>query len=249
MSATILRNVRLFTGGADLTGQSNKLEVKCEREDKDTTNFGAVDPATGNVWSSCIGGLFKTSLSGAGQWEAGDSGKVDDNAWAELGGGSVWTVGLQGAAVGGRAWFTSAMRSNYTLLGGVGDVAPWQSDALGSWPLVRGKLAHPPGTARTADGSGTALQLAAVQANQALYASLHVLSVSGTTPQIAVTVESDSSNAFASPETRIAFTTANARTGEVLRDEGAHADTWYRVVWDVSGTTPSFLFVVALGIV
>lgn len=39
MPKFILENVRLFTGGADLAGQSNKVELAAEVEDKDTTKL------------------------------------------------------------------------------------------------------------------------------------------------------------------------------------------------------------------
>ena len=70
------------------------------------------------------------------------------------------------------------------------------------------------------------------------------------TPTITVEIESDSQEDFAgTPETRLSFDAATARGGQILRTDGtAHADTWYRPTWTVSGTSPSFLFVVALGI-
>ena len=128
-------------------------------------------------------------------------------------------------------------------------MATWTGTAKSSWPLVRGTIAHPPGTARTASGTGTGLQLGAVPAGRRLYAALHVLSVAGTTPSITVTVESDDANTFASATTRLTFDAATAAGGQVLRTTGdAITDTWFRVTWTISGTSPSFLFVVALGI-
>jgi hypothetical protein len=114
---------------------------------------------------------------------------------------------------------------------------------------VRGQFAHPPGTARTATGTGTGLEVGAVAAGARLYAALHVLSVSGTTPSLTARVESSADNTFAAPTTRLTFAAATAAGGQALRTDGsAITDTWWRVAWTVTGTTPSFMFAATLGI-
>lgn len=244
MSKTILTNVRCFASGVDLTGQSNKIELSSEVEDKDSTNYAS------QGWKEVLGGLGSAELSGEGQWEAGDSSKVDDASWAHLGTVIPWSVSANnGAAVGDLAYFMSALRSSYTMFDAVGEVAPWSGTAKSAWPLVRGQFAHPPGTARTATGTGTGLNLGAVTVGKRMYAALHVLSVSGTTPSITARVESSVDNTFASPTTRLTFTAATAVGGQALRTDGtAITDTWWRIAWTISGTTPSFLFVGSLGI-
>ncbi|NUP16565.1 MAG: hypothetical protein HOZ81_10750 [Streptomyces sp.] len=244
MSKTVLTNVRAFAVGVDLTGNSNKIELSSEVEVKESTNYGS------NGYKEVMGGLGSAEISGEGQWEAGDTTKVDDGAWAGLGGIGPWSISANAtAAVGDLAYFTQALRCDYKLLGEVGEVAPWTSTAKSAWPLVRGQFAHPPGTARTATGTGTGLNLGAIAANKRLYASLHVLSVAGTTPSLTARVESSVDNTFASPTTRLTFTAASAVSGQTLRTDGtAITDTWWRVAWTISGTTPSFLFAAALGI-
>lgn len=245
MSKTVLLDCRLFAGGADLSGNSNKIELSSEVEDKDATNYRS------QGWKEVVGGLASAELSGGGQWEAGDPGMVDDASWDQLGGNGPWSASPDDAVVGDLAYFMKAMRADYKLGDAVGELAPWTGSAKSSWPLVRGVYAHPPGTARTSTGDGTALQLGAVAAGKRLYAAVHVLSVAGTsTPTITVEIESDSQEDFGgSPETRLSFTAATARGGQILRTDGtAHADTWYRPTWTIAGTNPSFLFVVALGI-
>ncbi|MFG2699531.1 hypothetical protein [Streptomyces sp. NPDC048386] len=244
MGSFVLTNVRLFTGGADLTSVSNKVEITTKVDEKETTNYGS------NGYKELIGGLASSEFAGEGQWEAGDPSMVDDAAWAQLGTLGGWSVGPVGAAVGDLAYFTKALRCDYKLGGAVGDVAPWTSGGKGSWPLVRGQFAHPPGTARTADGTGTGLNVGAVAAGQRLYAALHVLSVAGTsTPTITARVESDADNTFASPTTQLTFTAATAISGEILRTDGsAITDTVWRLAWTITGTGPSFLFAATLGI-
>lgn len=241
---TILLNVRTFAVAADLTGVSNKIEVSAEVEDKDSTNYGS------EGWKENLGGLASAEISGEGQWEAGDPSLVDDASWATLGGVGPWSVSANnGAAVGDLAYFTSALRADYKLGEAVGEVAPWTSTAKSAWPLVRGQFAHPPGTARTATGTGTGLNLGAVAANKRLYAALHVLSAAGTTPSLTARVESSADNTFAAPTTRLTFNAATAAGGQTLRTTGsAITDPWWRIAWTITGTTPSFLFVASLGI-
>lgn len=243
MSKLILLNARLFAVGADLTGASNKIELSGEVEDKETTNYYS------GGHKELLGGLASAELSAEGQWEAGDTTKVDNASWAQLGGVGPWTACPDNAAVGDLAYVTQCLRSSYSLGGSVGDVAPWSGKGSSSWPLVRGQMAHPAGTARTSTGTGTAVQLGAVTAGRRLYAALHVLSVAGTTPSITARVESDADASFASPTTQLTFTAATAAGGEALRTTGtAITDTWFRVAWTISGTTPSFLFAASFGI-
>lgn len=244
MSKFVLLDTRIFAGGADLTSHGNKVELSAELEVKPTTNFGSAK------WKEVLAGLASTAISAEGQWEAGDSGKVDDSTWSGLGGLGPWTICPESASVGELAWLTNAMRGNYSLGGTVGDVAPWSASAVGSWPLCRGVMLHPPGTARTTTGDGTAVQHVAVPAGKNVYAALHVLSVSGTSnPTITVAVESDVDALFNGSETtRITFAAATARGGQILRAAGPVTDTFWRATWTVSGATPSFLFAVSLGI-
>ncbi|MGW3110558.1 hypothetical protein [Streptomyces sp. NPDC001091] len=244
MGKTILTNVRTFAVGVDLTSQSNKIELSSEVEDKDATNYAS------QGWKEVLGGLASAEISAEGQWEAGDPTRVDDASWATLGGVGPWSVSANnGAAVGDLAYFTSALRSDYKLGDEVGEIAPWSSTAKGSWPLVRGQFAHPPGIARTTTGVGTGLNLGAFLAGRRLHAALHVLSASGTTPSLTARVESSPDNTFAAPTTRLTFNAATAPGGQILRTAGAAVtDSWWRIAWTISGTTPSFLFVATLGI-
>lgn len=239
----VLTNARIFTGGADLTASSNKISIEPEFAAEDVTTFAS------NGWTETMAGLASSAIGAEGLWEAGDLSKVDDSRWASLGGLSAWSITPAGAAVGTLAYFTKALDGEYSLGGEVGKVVPWSAKASGSWPVVRGQIAHDPGTARTATGTGTGAQLGAVAAGKQLYAALHVLSIAGTaTPSITVAIESDTTNGFAAPTTRLSFAAATALGGQILRVPGPITDTWWRPKWTISGTTPSFLFVVAFGI-
>ncbi|MFF0469331.1 hypothetical protein ACFYPX_18105 [Micromonospora zamorensis] len=241
-----LKGVRLFSGGVDLTSNSNKVELKAEIEGKDVTAFNPT--STTEVWTELIGGLSTTTADAEGQWEAGDASKVDDALWAARGGVGPLTICPAGATDGALAWLTKSLTGSYTLGGQVGDVAPWSASWAGSWPLSRGLVLHPPGTARTATGNGVTRQLGAVAAGRALYVTAHVLSVAGTTPSLTVVVESDDNAGMTTPVTRATFTAATAVSGQAVQILGPITDDWWRVRWTITGTGPSFLFVAAAGL-
>lgn len=245
MTALVLTNVRLFTGGADLTSSSNKVEITAEVEEKDATTFGS------GGWKEVKGGLASSTFASEGFWEAGDPSKIDDAAWAQLGTVGAWSACPDGATLGALAYFTQALRCDYAIGDEVGNLAPWSSKGAGAWPLVRGQIAHPPGTARTSSGTGTATQLGALTAGHRLYAALHVLSAAGSaSPTITARVESDDNSGFTSPATRATFAAATALGGQALRTDGtAVADDWWRIAWTITGTSPSFTFAAALGII
>ncbi|MBO0917537.1 hypothetical protein [Streptomyces laculatispora] len=242
MAKFVLLDARLFAPGADLSGASSKIELSSEIEDKETTNYLSAG------WKEVIGGLGSAEISAEGQWEAGDPSKVDDASWSALGGIGPYTVCPTGSTVGALAYITSGMRADYNVGDAVGEVAPWTGTVKSSWPLVRGQIAHPPGLARTVTGTGTPVQLGVIPAGKRLYAALHVLSVAGTTPSITARIESGDAT-ISTPTTRATFSAATAPGGQILRGDGtAVADTYYRVAWTITGTTPSFMFAVSLGI-
>jgi hypothetical protein len=247
MAKDILRNVRLFTGGVDLTGQTNKVGWEQEFEEKDVTVFPAVDVAGVRPAKEVIAGLVGTKVTASGFWEAGDTGKVDDALWAARGGIGAWSIFPAGAAEGALAYLTQALQGSYQLGAGVGDVAPWQASMTGTLDLARGKSLSSPGVARTA--TGTVVLGAAVPAGRDLHASLHVLSVAGTaTPTVTVAVQSASTAGFAGPTNRATFAPATARGSQYLVVPGPITDQFYRLSFTVTGTTPSFLIAAAVGI-
>ncbi len=243
MAKIILLNSRVYANSADLSGVTNKASISGEREEKETTTFGSAG------YKELIAGLGSSKFSLEGFWEAGDASKVDDEKWAALGGAGPWTVCPVAGAVSDVAYFSKVLTAKYGQGGAVGDVAPYKAEGSGTWPLVRGLVANPPGTARTTTGTGTAIQLGAVASGKQLYAAVHVLSVSGTgTPTVTFRIESDDNAGFSSATTRATFTAATAVSGEIIRAAGPFTDDYWRAAWTISGSSPSFLAAVVFGI-
>jgi hypothetical protein len=245
MSKQVFLDCRVFVSGADLSGWQNKVEVGEEWEKKKVTDFrsGGAD--------ELIAGLGGVDISGGGDWEAGNLGLVDDSFWANRRVIEPWTIGPTGVsdtAEGNLMYLTQALRTKMKLGDAVGEVAPWEADAKGSWPLVRGQSMHPSGTARTATGNGTAVDfLAGPTAGQSVYANLHVTGVQAGGATITVAVQSSTVIGFGAPTTRGTFAVASAISGQAMKITNPGTDRYWRVAWTIAGSTPSFLFLASLG--
>ena len=99
-----------------------------------------------------------------------------------------------------------------------------------------------PSAARTTSGNSAALRVYGDKANFLL----DVTTVSGTTPSMTLTVEwsHDGTTWFpaATPDTLGAAITANTKRVHTVDIKGRFC----RVVWTISGTTPSFTFAIHL---
>lgn len=241
----VVMNCRPYLDSADLTGWSNKIEASASAVDLKSTNF------LSGGWEERVGGLKDFTGVLDGFWEASDLSKPDDLFWQDLGGtGNVpFTIIPDRGSVGDVAYVTRVFEAGYKPGAQVGQLLAWSTDFKGDWPVARGQVLHPNGTARTTTGTGTAVQLGAMSATQALYVTLHVFSISGTsTPTITVAIENNVDNTFSSPATSTTFTAATVIGGQAARVAGPVTNAWYRAKWTISGTTPSFMFAVSAGI-
>lgn len=249
---SILQNLRLFAGGIDLTGQSNKFDLKAKFATKDKTVFGPAGIGSAG-WNEIQAGLGSATVAVSGLWEAGDLSKVDDATWAALGSNSSFsaypetTLGL--ATYGDPVYLLRMLTSEYRVGESPGELAPFSLSGESDGVVARGVGVHPSGAARGVNGSGTVVQYLAVPAGRHMWAALHVLSVAGTAaPTLTVTVQSAPTLAFAAPTDRIVFAAATARGGQYLNVAGPITDTFWRVSFAVAGTGPSFLFSAAIGV-
>jgi len=250
MATQVLTDVRAYVGGLDATGQTNQLAMEATAVALDATTFGS------GGWMARAGGLkdAKVTLSGfAISGSIPGLAQADDEFWADLiGGVSVPAIFVPtSGAVGSLAYLGRWLDVNYKRFGKVGELDPFELTANGDCVISRGTVMHPQGTARTTTGNGTALQLGAISATQKLYAVLNVLSITGTTPSLTVAVQSNVDNTFGAPTTRGTFTAVTTTVGApaMIVVSGPVTDTWWRVTWTIAGTSPSYLFAAAAGIV
>ena len=242
MGVQIIRDMVVLADDQDLSCSGKVVNLATEVAALDTT---AVCTTTNHV--TLIGGL----KSGTIDLELmADFAEGHDSAiWSELGGSVIHSVGF-GSADGSLAYTFRGIPVSYTPFeGSVGDLAMARmSGSSASSPVVRGALVHPV-TARTSSGSGTGRQIGAVQAGKAMYAALHIVAASGTSPTLDVKVQSDDNAGFASPTDRITFTQATGTGAQFDSVAGAITDDYWRIVYTIGGTTPSFTFAAVIGFI
>jgi hypothetical protein len=239
----VLKDIRTYIASLDATGFSNKAELAPDWEDLDSTTYGS------NNAHERVNGLADSMVSIEGLYEAGDLSKPDDVFFAQLGNNIPLTMAHTSGAAGTLAYLSNMMEASYKPGADVGKLFAWSADFSGNQPVARGLILHPQGTARTASGTGSPFQLGAAAANKRMYANLHVFSKAGTTPTLAVKLQSAASSAFGSPTDRATFTTASDLTSQSLSVLGAITDQWWRVSYTITGSAgQSFLFAVSAGI-
>ena len=238
MAIHVLKDQKLWFGGYDVTGKANALGLDCGAEAVDDTVFG-------DTTRSRTGGLKTVAAQVEGFFDAAALGSV---LYDNIGVKDVpMSFGAQGGAENDVAYTFLANLGQLQLGDEIGGMFDFSVGAEGSGDLIRATLMH--NAARTATANGTARQLGAVSATEKLYAALHVVAASGTTPTLDVTVESDDASGFASPTTRITFAQKTAIGSEWATPvAGSITDDWWRITWTITGTGPSFTFAVVVGI-
>lgn len=241
MAHQVIADARLWVAQYNLSGHANALALDYGAELQDDTPLDALSRKR-------IGGLKTIALQCEGFFEAG-VGMPDALLHGNLGVSDVPVsmCPIAGAAVGSRAYLFRANFADYEPGGTIGELQRFSAGAEASrGPLVRGEILL--NATHASSGNGTARQLGAVSSQQRLYAALHVLSASGTSPTLAVKVQSDDNSGFTSATDRITFTTATAAGSQWGSVDGAVADDWWRVNFTIGGTGPSFTFVLTAGI-
>lgn len=160
----------------------------------------------------------------------------------------TFTVAPTSTATAGDVAFIGQGRliGNVPLSGTLGEAAAFSMNWAGTDVVARGQVLHP-SAARTATGTGTALAFTFPTASQRLYATFHVLAVSGT-GSIQFTVQSDDAVGFPSATTRItsqSFTSTGHQLASVAGP--ITAETHIRTGWTIAGFT-SVTFVVAAAV-
>lgn len=236
MAELILKDTKVFVGGHDLTGKLNATALDHGAEVKDITTFGDNSRRK-------IGGLKSVSARHEGYF---DVDTVHEVLFDKIDMPSVpVSVCPVGAANGAIALFFKSVLSEYSPGGSVGEVMAFSVAAEGAGDLIGGKVMA---NVVAAESSGVAasIELGAVLTGQKVYAAIHVLDGTGT---LDVTVESDADGDFDTGETtRITFDSATGIGSQFVELVGPVTDTHWRVAYSISGGTPSFTFIVIIGI-
>lgn len=244
MSLIALTNAKILLAQADLSGFSNQVELSAEAEELDATTF------TSGGYKSLVGGLKKVDVKTSGFWNATDATFPDDRFFADLGvAGVPMTVTPSGGTVADVSYFTKVVRPKYTMGGQVGELFTFDSDCSGDGTsLVRGQVAD--NQARTSTSTTTVLSLTAPTASTRVHCAIHVLAVSGTgSPTLTATLQGDNAVGFPSPATVATGSVITAVGSQYLTGAvGVNADSYFRLSYVISGTSPSFLVFASIGV-
>jgi hypothetical protein len=235
MAQLIFSNGKFFLGEFDISGDLNSIVLNYGVNAQDDTAFG--DDTISNK-----GGLLTVGF-GIGGFVNDDP---DSKIFSSMGvADTPVTIAAEGADDGEKSWIVPAMFADYAPGGAVGDMHSFDANGQGKALVeatVLGNATY--GTTTT----GTGRQLGAVLATQTLYAALHVITAGTGSPTLDVTIESDDNAGFTSAVQRIAFTQATAATSEIQTLDGAITDDYFRAVFTIGGSSPSFLAIVSVGI-
>ncbi len=230
----VLTDAVIFANQYDFTSDVNEVALDAEAGELDGTNFGS------GGWKELVGGTKSHTAKLNTFYNA--SGAEPAITALHAAGSTLLTVASVGTQ-GTVAYFARGLEGKYSLPGGkVGDLASIAAELAGDSPegLLRGQIIAP----KTTSGSSSnvvGVQLGAVGATQRIYSAVHVFSASGTTPSLTVKLRSSTTQGgtYTDRITHTAFTAAGAELASLA---GAVTDTWWRVEWTITGTTPSFTF-------
>lgn len=240
MATSIYKNVKAYLGGRDISGDLNKVALSYGAELQDDTVFG-------DTTRSNKAGLKTIGAALEGFVQSDGTDAIEDIIWDKFAtADEVLTISPESGAAAEVAFSFKSVLANYSPGGQVGDLYAFSVDANGTGTIYRGTIMET--GAKTVTADGTARELGAVSSTQKLYASLHVIAASGTTPTLDVVIQSDDAQGFLSATNRITFAQMTTIGAQLLTADGAITDTWYRAVMTLGGTSPSFTVVIVVGI-
>lgn len=237
MGIHTLSVAKVWLAGYDLSGILNAVALTDGVELADATVLG-------DTGRRRLAGLRTILAEHQGYFDVTD---FDDALFSRIGtADEPMTIAPEDGDEGSVAYTFLSTLAEYTPGGEVGAMFAFGVSAEGSdgGPLVRGTILL--NAVKTASGDGTAFQVGAVSTTQKLYAALHVIAASGT---LDVKLQSDNVEGFGTPTDQITFAQKSAIGSEWATPvSGPIDDDWWRVNYVIGGGSPSFTFVMVVGI-
>lgn len=237
MAKQIIDSAGIFIGRADLRCLSNRVAIEADAEVVDVSTF-----CSGKDREFLVGDRsIVVSAGGLIDWS--DDDELYDMANAT---GEHFAV-TSDVGDGATAYVGQIVTGNIRRELTRGTVAMFEFGAqLSSASFGRGKLLRY-AKAATTSGSSTAVPLEAVGAAAKLFATLNVMGLSASA-SIDLTVQSDDNVNFTSPTNRAAFGVKNAVGGYGIAVDGPIADTYWRCVYTIAGSSPIVNFQASIGV-
>lgn len=240
MGAFAHTEAAVLVGGYDASGHVRSFDFGAT-----ATQLSGAETYGSGGYEEDVLGVKRCALSLAGLQSQGATGL---GAYLDAGIGNQYalSVAIPGDAEGDPAWVLRGKVDSY------GPVVGGEIDTLATFDLMarsdtafgKGLLLQPRAEQGTA-GNSTGVAMAGPTAAQSLYVALHITAVSSGT--WTVLVESDSGSGFATPTTRLTFSTFTAQGWQFQSVAGDFSsETHLRVAWSVAGgSTPTASFAVA----
>ena len=245
MATLVLLDAEVIAGPLRLTTVSNETSLELEADEIDTTVFGL------GGWRRKASGLRSSMVESSGFWETApqEAGALSPDAqlWSQLAQAVPVIVSPTGANLG-VAYIVPTHRGTISMLGKVGEAAPYSSAMRGNGATARGALLKSPASTEGTSGTGSTLVLGTVPAGRSVLASIHVLSLAGAGAQVTVDIERDDNAGFTSATTIATLgPTSVPAAGLTVLAGPVTPDDRYRAVWTISGTAPVVRFAAAVG--
>jgi hypothetical protein len=233
---SIIKDAKVYIAGYDLSGIHNEVSVNEPFEEVVGTRFGDTAKRT-------VAGLPTVTATGAGFVEGAS---LSPALRQNLAVANV-PITIMNDAAGTAVEFFRAMIANYRTGAAYGQLLAFSWSASGQGEVLVPSLITVTGT-KTTSGTSTPVQIGALSTGEKLYAALHVLAKSGTSPTLDVTVQSDNGVGFASPAVQGTFPQMTNVGSQWLTITGPITDDWWRASWTIGGTgSPSFDLVIVIG--
>ena len=240
MAKYIFTDGKVVSGGYDLSSNITNvtLDITADELDATTINSGG--------FREKLAGIKDSQLQLDGFYEAGAN-KPDALLGANIGNELIVSV-TPDAGVGNVSYFMKSRLFSYNIFGSIGEITPFSvTKSNSSDVVVRGTVDID--GAITATGASSGINLGAVSSGEKVYCAIHCTGVSGTsTPTITFKLQSDDNASFTSPTDVITFSDITAIGADYQFDSNTTTDTYWRLSYTVSGTTPSFDIHAAIGI-
>ena len=206
-------------GAYEIDALANSLSLEASADEIEVTTFG-------DTAHKRIAGLTDSSWSYEGFADYDTTG-WDSAIFSNLGVADSITSFAANDSENEIAYTVRGVQLTYSApSGSIGDAATFSLGGSSTEPLRRGRLIQE-GETLTATGTSTGYDEGASQNGNTVYGALHVVSASGSSPTLDVTVQSDTAG-FASPTTVLTFTQATGITSEWQTATVGNTDQWWR---------------------
>jgi len=223
MGEMVLKNVKCYVGGYDLSGTYNQCKLSQNADLVDKTAFGSSARKR-------AAGLKDVELTVGGFYNPSSSKQNAHVHFLNVGcTGKEITVVPQGTGLGNIAYFSNACQSEYSAGGNIGEMLGFNVVAYGyGAPLIRGQVAEQ-GLMGTTTPVVTPVSLGFRSTNQRLYAAHHCLTMSSSGHKITASIQISSASGFAAITTALKFNqTTIANRSEFKSTACSTAKQWYR---------------------